>query len=224
MVIAATLSFACTIVRVDARVANSFSLTAMRDGRPLANSDLRIRATGKPGKRSFLDMKVRLDGGGRAHVADLATGTYELIAIENGRQDTLAEFEVVPSGVADLQINLPAKPVPPMPVILKNVRGQVVDPTGAVIPKAKITFSRIGRPKEAVATSTDGNGEFDIPAENGHYEAMVQVPGFNTAIVPVEVSRESAAAMPAFKLSMALAECTPFPNPYTYRVTEWEPN
>ena len=61
-----------------------------------------------------------------------------------------------------------------------GIRGSVTDPTGAVIPHAKVTVHNEKTGVDKLTTST-GSGEFTVPFLNvGVYDVRVEAPGFKT--------------------------------------------
>jgi hypothetical protein len=56
------------------------------------------------------------------------------------------------------------------------ISGTVMDVTGAVIPKARVTLQAIKRP--TVGTTTDGVGHFALEAEPGDYTLQASANGF----------------------------------------------
>jgi catecholate siderophore receptor len=68
-----------------------------------------------------------------------------------------------------------------------SLRGRVVDPLHEPVADARITALRDGE-EAHVATSTDRNGEFNLPLEPGAYVLTVAVEGFNEASLRVVVA------------------------------------
>jgi hypothetical protein len=56
------------------------------------------------------------------------------------------------------------------------ISGTVMDVTGAVIPKARVTLQAVKRP--TVGTTTDGVGHFALEAEPGDYTLQASASGF----------------------------------------------
>jgi hypothetical protein len=68
-----------------------------------------------------------------------------------------------------------------------RLRGQVTDPSGAVIPGATISLKSAGGP--AISTKSDGAGNYDIKAlPAGAYTVSVSAKGFTAATLPVEIA------------------------------------
>src|SRR5215472_19180861 len=65
-----------------------------------------------------------------------------------------------------------------------RLRGQVTDPSGAVIPGATISLKSTGAP--AITIKSDGTGNYDIKAlPSGAYTVSVSAKGFTSATLPV---------------------------------------
>jgi hypothetical protein len=68
-----------------------------------------------------------------------------------------------------------------------RLRGQVTDPSGAVIPGATISLKSAGSP--AMTTKSDGAGNYDIKVlPPGAYTVSVSAKGFTAATLPVEIT------------------------------------
>lgn len=72
----------------------------------------------------------------------------------------------------------------PAQMNLATVVGTVKDPTGAVVPNAKVTITNLGTGMERAAT-TDNSGYYAITnLDVGHYSLSVSVTGFKTNTIP----------------------------------------
>jgi hypothetical protein len=68
-----------------------------------------------------------------------------------------------------------------------RLRGQVTDPSGAVIPGATIALKSNGGP--AITIKSDGAGNYDIKAlPSGTYTVSVSAKGFTSATLPLEIA------------------------------------
>jgi len=68
-----------------------------------------------------------------------------------------------------------------------RLRGQVTDPSGAVIPGATISLKPAGGP--AITTKSDGTGNYDLKAlPPGAYSVSVSAKGFRASTLPVEIA------------------------------------
>lgn len=68
-----------------------------------------------------------------------------------------------------------------------QITGTVTDPTGAVVPNAKVTVTAVGR-ETARITQTNAQGIYLVPnLIAGDYQVRVEAPGFATALATVNV-------------------------------------
>ncbi len=87
------------------------------------------------------------------------------------------------------------------PIMLKMIRGVIVDANGAVIPDAQVELQRLegGKVEIATTTMTDYAGRFSLGTKLGRYQVVVRAKGFRKEIVPIEVS---AKGWPGFTLKL----------------------
>jgi hypothetical protein len=70
-----------------------------------------------------------------------------------------------------------------------ELRGHVVDVSGAVIPNARIYLHRVGPFEEDIrlAAKADNQGDFKLDLSEGGYDVLVSSPGFSSKFVEVSV-------------------------------------
>jgi len=67
---------------------------------------------------------------------------------------------------------------------LSTLRGTVTDPSGAVVPRARVTIEEVGTGLTARTLTTDAQGNYEVPAlKEATYELRVEAKGFETYVV-----------------------------------------
>src|SRR6266581_5428670 len=67
---------------------------------------------------------------------------------------------------------------------LSTLRGTVTDPSGAVVPHAKVTIEEVGTGITARILTTDAQGNYEVPAlKEATYKLRVEAKGFETYVV-----------------------------------------
>ena len=67
---------------------------------------------------------------------------------------------------------------------LSTLRGTVTDPSGAVVPHAKVTIEEVGTGITARTLTTDAQGNYEVPAlKEATYKLRVEAKGFETYVV-----------------------------------------
>src|SRR5262249_21225413 len=82
-----------------------------------------------------------------------------------------------------------------------TLAGVVVDPSGGVLPSAKVQISEGGRVVQLV--TTDANGAFTLTAPRGQYNLLVMLDGFRPQAMVIEVA--SARGPRPLKIMLPLA-------------------
>ncbi len=103
----------------------------------------------------------------------------------------------------------------PLPIQLSSLHGVVTDETGAVIPHVKIRITSNGPPSSSVDVhlEADQSGAWTTELGNGIYFVHLEGRGFATAIVPVQVTKESETSWKGFRLIMQPARSDTPPSP-----------
>ncbi|HEV2494013.1 MAG TPA: TonB-dependent receptor [Terriglobia bacterium] len=67
---------------------------------------------------------------------------------------------------------------------LSTLRGTVTDPSGAVVPQAKVTVEEVGTGITARSVTTDAQGNYEVPAlKEATYRLRVEAKGFETSVI-----------------------------------------
>ena len=196
---------ACTIV-VEARPSSrNARIIVLHDGIPQGNTHLSITVQGQDGLRELAS-----DPNGTAMLKDLPIGTTCILATSknNLRADLCLEVsKQSPREISSFNMSLlPGAPPPPSmedliraaekTLPLERVRkldGIVQDPSGAVIPNAIVDIYKRGSYPQGLLSKlrTNQEGRFAVSLNPGSYTAIVQMPGFRTDFVIIEISPEN---------------------------------
>jgi hypothetical protein len=233
-VLAAELSFSCSIIEVTVppvKVGRNVAITVVEKEKPAHDVRVSVESlkNSEPHAQMGRPFQATTNANGEASLTGLATGLYVVYAIKNdektviGSLDVSSEITASPSHAKfELYPPAPLPPPPPAPIVLRSIRGRVIDPSGAVVANTKFKVSHVGdapgTPKLELATNTRGEVSSTVP--DGNYEITFGLPGFSTAHVPVTVSATSDKSWSGFALTLLLAECTTNPNPYHYSIAE----
>jgi hypothetical protein len=85
-------------------------------------------------------------------------------------------------------VDVPTLRSPPKLLPIFQVRGRIIDASGATVSNASVVVERFdqhGTPVAAAMTGTDGR--FDLRVEQGAYKMKIAAPGFKLIIVPIAV-------------------------------------
>jgi hypothetical protein len=121
------------------------------------------------------------------------------------------------NGESTLHMDL-AKPVPeaqqtlekaenlPIAAHVNSFQGTILDPTGAVVAWASIQVVKKGSEDNIVVlrTKADAKGQFSAQLAEGLYIAFAFSPGFRTAIVPFEITRDGSGDL---HIRLELGQC-----------------
>jgi hypothetical protein len=155
-------------------------------------------------------LSLQADAQGVVTLPDLPAGQYYLTAstsptligticlqISAAHGTQLGAFSIAlsphpppPPGFED---QLAAAEKRPVDLVTRSFSGAVLDPIGAVVPRASLAIYRQGAKDLAhplKATADDG-GQFYVQLKPGRYTVVVQSPGFKTQFVTIEISRDA---------------------------------
>lgn len=150
---------------------------------------------------------------GIIHPPMLSPGRYHLVAISAEKTETLRAdlildvseqetantfaMELIPTRYRSREQFIAAAEQSPNRERIKEFRGTVYDPSGAVIPGVAIEVVRRGATgKDRVAQLKSGaGGEFSTELPKGSYIAVFSASGFKVQLVPFEVSRDGSEAL-----------------------------
>ena len=165
----------------------SIAVTVTSDKGPIADATVRLA----PDEGDVI--VLRTDGAGIARADKLAVGTWEVAASAPGFEPAgLAPRELAKDEVANLALALVAGGA--------KLTGTVTDATGgpvagARVDAAKMSGPRIGRPSEAVATTTTGSdGKYQMTVAVGQLVVGVSSPDYAPQSRHVEVVAAGAVA------------------------------
>jgi hypothetical protein len=225
------LASTCSIVEVTvppAKAGKNVVIAVYDNNKPARNLAVLIEQIKNSKLTSLVPMASgTTDVNGEITVSGLALGAYVVYSTKGSEKVWLGALEVAPEITAELShvkydlYPMPPPPVPPPPILLRSMRGQLLDPSGAVIAntKFKIRQTKPASDGNELDSVTDASGEFSLTLLEGSYELSFRLPGFNPAIVPVTISRNDK-GWAGLRLTLLLAECNPNPNPYHCSIAE----
>jgi hypothetical protein len=191
----------CVIVSEPEPSSRNAKITVLLNGKPAGNAKIIINLPAGQGMRSLVT-----DSHGTAALKDLPEGASCITATGGNGLSALLCLEVSERSTKDIssfQMTLAASPQRlkfdenikrmeqrPPAFRLRTMAGVVLDPLGAVIPKAEIQIYKHGSyPGEPVKTlKTDDLGRLVESFEPGVYTIIVRKPGFQTQFQGVEIS------------------------------------
>lgn len=156
-----------------------FSLTSDEKGRvvppKLAPGHYHVVASGEKNLRADLYLDVSAHANEKASMFSM-----ELVAITDTRQELLTKAEQMP--IRDR---------------LREFRGIVYDPSGAVVSGVSIEVVRKGtQGRDRIARLKSGrSGQFSAQLSAGSYIAFFSLPGFQTQPVPFEVTEQGSSEL-----------------------------
>ncbi len=182
--------------------AKNVKVTVLLDGRPQENVKLTISRPAGQGSRFLVT-----DSHGTAMLKNLPLGISCVHATAKNNASAEICLEVLahfPTDTASFQMTL-AVAAPrlnsfdervnrseqsPPAARMRSFKGAIVDPLGALVPNAEIRiYERGSYPQHSVKTlKTNELGRFSDVLAPGIYTVLVQMPGFRTEFVSVEIS------------------------------------
>jgi hypothetical protein len=173
------------------------------DGKPKGNVQLTVTLPEEQGSRSFVT-----DSHGTAVLKDLPIGTNCITAVGENyfRADLCLAVSVQPERkISSFTLTL-LDGLPPAPALgnvqaaeknpalerLRQLKVEVLEPAGGVVPHAEIrVYKRGSYPQNLLARAwSDQNGRFTAPLNPDSYTIIIRMPGFRTAIRVIKVSPE----------------------------------
>lgn len=190
--------FCCSVVSVT-QVAPTFRIDLRSSEKPLSMPVfVTDRRTGNVVRR------IRTDAQGDGEIHDLKPGAYDISSpvwsdvvdvISEGGTDVLsikAQFNHAPIEVAQLTVT-------------------TTDTLDGVIPGARVVLEAVDTwPSHVGEGRTDGSGSISLKVADGDYILRVSVPHFQTALVPVRVTKTG---WSGFTLALPLGHCAPLLSP-----------
>jgi hypothetical protein len=221
LVLAAS-AFACSIVEVPLTVGRDPVISLTRNKLPVTDAGVVVYRIGHGSRMDRVVMRSVTGRQGQVRIRGLVPGSYVVSSVSEGADLDIGGFEVSPDVFirnSEVNLEIPVKPVPPLPTIVSVLNATVFDPSGAVIPHVDVRASRSDGRFDELATFTDEKGTVHLPVPDGKYEVRFGIAGFATAVVPVEVSAKAEKVWDGFVLTMFLAECGSS-SLYRYKITE----
>jgi hypothetical protein len=196
---------ACVRVEVAEPSSKNARMTVLLDGKPAGGVRLVVRLADKHGQRS-----LQTGSDGTAMLKGLPEGTTCVTAIGEKNLTSGLCLDVPKRSTNEVSsfsmILVPKSPLfrsaennvkeveqlPPS-LRLRELAGTVVDPSGAVIPKAEIqVYERGAYPdKPLVRLKTNEGGQFAASLRPGIYTLTIQMPGFRMAFRSVELEADA---------------------------------
>lgn len=182
-------------------------ITVLKDGAQQQGAKLGIFA--KDGKQKLV---LTTDSIGMARLPHLAPGQYCIVAStsrtvwaelclqivagqKKGNPSTFTmELSDKPPPPLTLEERLAEAEKAPIALVTRALSGTVLDPGGAVVPRASLAIYRHGSKNIAhpVKATADNAGRFSVRLKPGKYTVVIQSPGFEAPFVTIEVSRDAA--------------------------------
>ena len=229
---------ACTIVEVTVpplKVSRNVTIIALQSEKLLVGAPVVVERLANPKRVQSVGTIARVVTNAKGEIAlrELTPGVYVLSVLEGEHKHWLGSIEVLEQSNSDISRaefkllpDAPPPPVPPAPLLLRRIAGELHDPSGAVFANTQFQLRRLDAKggKVEMESSTNVRGEFSLAVPDGSYELRVAVRGFNLALVPVEVVAASDRGWNGLNLTLALAKCGPGMNPYVYSVAELTTN
>jgi hypothetical protein len=88
-------------------------------------------------------------------------------------------------------------------LVVPRVRGQVFDPSGALVTGAIISLTQAGIP--AKQSKTDAKGRFDLRVPSGLYVLKAEYPGFGVTTAELDVGKDAMSLFRSTTLKVILA-------------------
>lgn len=196
--VAVTSGPAASVFRISAR---SVRITAVQDGKPLANvrssfnsqadlSQIQSRSAANNSK-----LVLTTDKHGNARAPDLAPGKYQVTAIGPEHEYAELYLQVADSKAKETSsflIKVPPTFLPeradvqnaPIQEHIREFRGRVIDPSGAFVPGALVQVYRQDSPSEPAAKiKANDDGTFAAILAPGKYVVFVSSEAFFKKVV-----------------------------------------
>jgi hypothetical protein len=217
---ASLVSAECVVVAPAIRSSSDrVRITALFAGKPVRGARLEFFFASEKKPRVVVPTGPQ----GIASTPRLAPGLYRVVA--TGSKNLAAElylevskpsatrtttFEMslapVPASVSPLEARLAIVEKAPIAQRIQQFTGLVLDPSGAAVSGAEIEVMRKGSKGGPVAKlRADETGRFSASLDEGIYVAFIQMPGFRTEIVGVELAQ--GAGTDDIRISMRIGSC-----------------
>jgi carboxypeptidase family protein len=228
------IAFPCSIVEVTVppqKVNRNATIVALKDQKPLVGVLIALDRLGDA-KTTNPVVRVRnllTDKSGEIALRNLSPGIYALSVLEGERKHRLGSIQVTDrtdTNASRVEFELLPEasppPVPPAPLLVSRIAGQLHDTSGAVFANTHFNVRRLqaNDGKSEINADTDARGEFSLEVPDGNYELRLSVRGFNPAFVPLEVAADSRQGWAGIDLTLELAKCAPGMTPYLYSIKE----
>ncbi|MGC1484046.1 MAG: carboxypeptidase-like regulatory domain-containing protein [Candidatus Acidiferrum sp.] len=174
------------------------------NGKPQANARLTVISASPTGWRFIAtgpDGTAMLEDLSRGITCVTATDQKELFAalclrVSAQSESSVSQFRMsltpTPPHTSSLYARVQELKESPPALTVRSLRGTVMDPVGAVIPKAEVqVYKRDSYPHSPVKIlSTNETGEFSDLLEPGIYTVIVRASGFAAECLAVEIRRD----------------------------------
>jgi hypothetical protein len=201
------LAFECVLVTTTQKSSPNPTVRIFNGEKPYANAMVIVtQIIGENGATKEV-VRRQADSNGIIKLTSLPLGgSYIVWVLEKSERYESLSFEIAEGGLSDFELRLPA-PVEPLELLeLKSLRGEVIDPTGALIQKVKIKVKSLNTDSQEIQEfATDDAGKFVANLRDGEYQLTFKENGFLTAIFPVVIKRDSKNGWNAIQLKMLVA-------------------
>jgi hypothetical protein len=196
-------AFECVLVTTTQKSSPNPTVRIFNGENPYANAMVIVtQIIGENGATKEV-VRRQTDSNGIIKLTSLSLGgSYVVWVLEKAERHESLSFEVAEGGLSNFDLKFPA---PVEPLRLKSLRGKVVDPTGALIPKVKIKVESLNtNSQEPREFATDEQGSFAVNLQDGEYQLTFMENGFFTAAFPVVIKAGSKNEWNAIQLKMLI--------------------